>query len=60
MKQQRTDVLGVGFNDLTMEQAVDWAMEQMQRHAAARVVTPNPEIVMLCRRNPAAADLCNN
>ena len=60
MKQQRTDVLGVGFNDLTMEQAVDCAMEQMQRHAAARVVTPNPEIVMLCRKNPAAAAAVNS
>lgn len=45
----RTDVLGVGFDNLTMEEAVDSALQLMERGAPAYVVTPNPEIVWLCR-----------
>ena len=51
------------FDDLTMAEARDRALAHMKNRAAAMVVTPNPEIVMLCRENPAlmeavsAADL---
>ncbi|NLL46074.1 MAG: WecB/TagA/CpsF family glycosyltransferase [Clostridiales bacterium] len=43
----RIDVLGVGFDNLTLEQAV----EKASRIKGGYVVTPNPEIVWLARQN---------
>lgn len=43
----RIDVLDVGFDSLTMDEAVVRGMELMAEKKAAYVVTPNPEIVML-------------
>ena len=51
----RTDVLGTGFDDLTMDEAVEKGLELMRERRAAYVVTPNPEIVMLCREDAEAA-----
>lgn len=51
----RIDVLGVGFDDLTMAQAVKAAEWYMDGRTAAFAVTPNPEIVMLSRENEALA-----
>lgn len=48
----RTDVLGIGFDSFTMNEAVSRALELINEHKAAYVVTPNPEIVMLCREDP--------
>lgn len=48
----RTQVLGVGFDSFTMEQATEKALELIASKSAKYVVTPNPEIVMLCRENP--------
>ena len=50
----RIDVMGVGFDSLTMDEAVARARDLMAERRAAYVVTPNPEIVMLCRDDPAA------
>ena len=50
----RIDVMGVGFDSLTMDEAVARARDLMAERRAAYVVTPNPEIVMLCREDPAA------
>lgn len=43
----RIDVLGVGFDNLTLEEAVDKAAQIKGGY----VVTPNPEIVWLARQN---------
>ena len=51
----RIDVLGTKFDDLTMDEALDCAEKLMEERRAAYVVTPNPEIVMCCREDPAAA-----
>ena len=51
----RTDVLGTGFDNLTMDEAVEKGLELMRERRAAYVVTPNPEIVMLCREDAEAA-----
>ena len=48
----RIDVLGLGFDNLTMNEAVDRAMELIAAHKAAYVVTPNPEIIMAAREDP--------
>jgi len=49
----RINVLGVGFDSLTMDEAVSRGMALMAEKKAAYVVTPNPEIVMLAREDPA-------
>ena len=50
---ERINVLGVGFDSLTMDEAVSRGMALMSEKKAAYVVTPNPEIVMLAREDPA-------
>jgi len=52
---EKIDVLGVQFDNVTMAEAVDAAQNLIAQHRGAYVVTPNPEIVMICRENPAAA-----
>lgn len=56
----RIDVLGVGFDDLTLDEAVDRALELMGERRGAYVVTPNPEIVQLCRSDEDAREAVNN
>jgi N-acetylglucosaminyldiphosphoundecaprenol N-acetyl-beta-D-mannosaminyltransferase len=53
----RTDVLGVGFDSLTMEEAVEQAYRLLEGNAPAYVVTPNPEIVWECRKDAGLRDI---
>ncbi len=55
----RIDVLGVGFDNLTMEEAVTRGMELLRSPGVHYVVTPNPEIVEICRENLAARHAVN-
>ena len=55
----RIDVLGVGFDDLTMEEAVAAGMDLLKREGCHYVVTPNPEIVEVCREDPKAMEAVN-
>lgn len=48
----RIDVLGVGFDNMTMAEAVNRAKELLHAEGCHYVVTPNPEIVEACRENP--------
>jgi N-acetylglucosaminyldiphosphoundecaprenol N-acetyl-beta-D-mannosaminyltransferase len=41
----------VGFDSLTKAEAVEKAFSLIEERRAAYVVTPNPEIVMLCNKN---------
>ena len=50
----RVDVLGVGFDNISMDQAVAEAVRLMNTEGAHYVVTPNPEIVETCRQDAAA------
>ena len=52
----RIEVLGVSFDDLTMDEAVARGLELMAERRAAYVVTPNSEIVMACEGDPPAAE----
>lgn len=56
----RTDVLGVGFDNLTMEEALDLAEGYLAGREAAYVVTPNPEIVQICRKDGAVKEAVAN
>ncbi|SHI13234.1 N-acetylglucosaminyldiphosphoundecaprenol N-acetyl-beta-D-mannosaminyltransferase [Sporobacter termitidis DSM 10068] len=53
----RTDVLGVGFDDLTMDEAVGRAAVLLESGTPAYIVTPNPEIVWLCRDDPELKEI---
>ena len=55
----RIDVLGVGFDNLTLEEAVEAGMDLVRAPGAHYVVTPNPEIVEVCREDPAVTDIVN-
>ena len=52
----RIDVLGIGFDNVTVEEAVAVGMELLRGETVSYVVTPNPEIVEVCRQDPAAMD----
>jgi len=55
----RIDVLGVGFDSCTMEQAVAEALRLIASEGSHYIVTPNPEIVELCRENQELLDTVN-
>ena len=53
------DVLGVGFDNVTMAEAVEQGMALLHSEGSHYVVTPNPEIVEACRENGAARAAVN-
>lgn len=55
----RVDVLGVGFDNLTLDEAVERGRELLRAGGTHYVVTPNPEIVEVCREDPAAREAVN-
>ena len=52
----RIDVLGIGFDNVTLEEAVAAGMHLLRGETASYVVTPNPEIVEICRQNSEACE----
>ncbi len=56
---ETANILGVRFNAITLDDAVDAAMERIRAGEKGYVVTPNSEIVYLCRKEPALTDLLN-
>lgn len=56
----RIDVLGVGFDNVTVDQAVAEGVRLMDTPGAHYAVTPNPEIVEVCRSDPEALEAVNN
>lgn len=55
----RIDVLGVGFDNVTMAEAVARGKELLDAEGAHYVVTPNPEIVEACRADETAKAAVN-
>ena len=53
---EKIDVLGVQFDNVTMSEAVDAAWALLEQDGCKYIVTPNPEIVMSCRSDPAVAE----
>ena len=49
-------VLGVDFDNLTLQEAVAVGMELLAGTESRYVVTPNPEIIKLAQENPALAE----
>lgn len=56
----RIEILGVGFDNMTMDEAVAEGMRLIESDGAHYVVTPNPEIVEVCREDDDARDAVNN
>lgn len=54
----RTDILGVGFDDISKLDAADTAMGYAPG-GGSYIVTPNPEIVMAARRDETLRDAVN-
>ena len=55
----RINVLGVGFDNITMDQAVAEGIRLMSTKGPHYVATPNPEIVEICREDPEAREAVN-
>ena len=55
----RIDVLGVGFDNLTMAEAVEAGAALLDAPGTHYAVTPNPEIVEICRKDPDAMAAVN-
>ena len=55
----RINVLGVGFDNITMDQAVAEGVRLMSAEGAHYAVTPNPEIVEVCREDEDARAAVN-
>ena len=55
----RIDVLGVGFDNFTMDEAIEKGLAMIAEGGAHYVVTPNPEIVEICREGADAKAVIN-
>lgn len=55
----RVDILGVGFDNITMDQAVAEGVRLMNTEGTHYAATPNPEIVEMCRKDPEAMAAVN-
>ena len=47
----KIEILGVPFDNITMDEAVSAALSIIENGERGYVVTPNPEIVMAAREN---------
>jgi N-acetylglucosaminyldiphosphoundecaprenol N-acetyl-beta-D-mannosaminyltransferase len=56
--KRRINILGVGFDNLTIDEAVNAAVELTEQ--GGYCVTPNPEIVFIARKDAEFADAVNN
>jgi N-acetylglucosaminyldiphosphoundecaprenol N-acetyl-beta-D-mannosaminyltransferase len=50
-RPMRTDVLGVAFDDVTLDEAVDRALAMLEEDGPHMVATPNPEIVQRAQKD---------
>lgn len=55
----RAQVMELGFDTLTMEETVAYAMEHIRARARCRVVTPNAEFGLMARRDKLFRDVLN-
>ncbi|MCM1297238.1 MAG: WecB/TagA/CpsF family glycosyltransferase, partial [Muribaculaceae bacterium] len=53
----KTDVMGVAFDNITMDEAVSRGMALAREGQGAYAVTPNPEIVLLAQKDPVYGDI---
>jgi UDP-N-acetyl-D-mannosaminuronic acid transferase (WecB/TagA/CpsF family) len=51
--------MGIGYDNLTLSEAIDKSLELIKEGRAAYLVTPNPEIVWDSRTNEALREAIN-
>ena len=56
----KIDILGVNFDNVNMQEAVEKCKEFIASDTGHLVVTPNPEIVMRAKDNPEFKEIINN
>ena len=49
----KSEIMGIAFDNVTLDEAVDWAMARKGKRRSEYVCTPNPEIVWASRENHA-------
>jgi N-acetylglucosaminyldiphosphoundecaprenol N-acetyl-beta-D-mannosaminyltransferase len=57
MEKKVINILGVPVTPFSMDEAVSWLMERVDRKIPTQVVTANAEIIMMAQENPAYAEL---
>ncbi len=57
---EKIEIMGVLFNNATLEEAADFLMGQMKSGQKTAVATPNPEIVEVARSNKKFKDELNS
>ena len=57
---EKISVLGVNFDNVNMDEAVQKCMEFLEGNTGNLIVTPNPEIVMRAKDDPEFKDIINN
>ena len=55
----RTQVMEIGFDNVTLGGAVDIAMQYIEQGKKCRVVTPNAEIAQLCKSDSSLCEIVN-
>lgn len=55
----RTEILGVSFDDVTLEEAAETAMGMVEQGGFHYAVTPNAEFVQMAAKNPSFQRLLN-
>ena len=53
----RTDVLGVAFDNVTLDEAVDRALAMLEEDGPHLAATPNPELVQRAQKDPGFAQI---
>ena len=56
----KINILGVNFDNVNMQEAVEKCKEFIASDTGHLVVTPNPEIVMRAKDNPEFKEIINN
>lgn len=55
----KNDILGVGVDDLTLDEAIAAGCALLEQDGSHYVVTPNPEFILTARKNDAFRDVLN-
>ncbi len=60
MSAIRKQIMTIGFDDVTLQEAVAFAMEKINTRERCRVVTPNAEFAMEAKKNPRFLRILND